>query len=49
MSGGTNFIQTRIGKENLTLLTGACAKVLPCQRPDMYERKNSSKENQLKT
>ena len=38
MLGGIDSIQTKTGKKKLTLLAGACAKALPCQRSDMYER-----------
>ena len=31
MLGETDSVQTRIGKENLALLTRACAIALPCR------------------
>lgn len=30
MSKGTDFNQTKIGKDNLALLAKACVKALPC-------------------
>jgi len=35
MSGGTDSIQTKIGKENSALLTRACAIALPCRRVEI--------------